>query len=137
MMLCDYRWSITIRTTKKKIWQRYGNSKRIYAPESDSNVLNRPKPDSNAVYFASQYDFYTPTVTAIWICINMIPLKREDYGWLLIGVFNKNYVPKLDLNSEYFNQKETPIGFGIRKNNRFLLGMKKNQVLAWFWTCIT
>ena len=47
----------------------------------------------------------------------MTPLKGEYYRWLLIYVFNNNYVPVIDLNSEEFKQQETPIKFGISKNS--------------------
>ena len=59
----------------------------------------------------------------------MTPLKGEYYRWLLIYVFNNNYVPVIDLNSEDFKQQETPIKFSISKNV-VLLCMKNNQVLA-------
>ena len=58
----------------------------------------------------------------------MTSLKGEDVGWLLIDVVNKDYVPAVGLNSEYFKQQETPIKFGFLKG--VLLGMKKNQQLA-------
>ena len=43
----------------------------------------------------------------------MTPPKGKDGGWLLISIVNKNYVPIVDLNSEEFKQKETPIKFRI------------------------
>ena len=42
----------------------------------------------------------------------MTTLRREDDGWLLIGVLNISYDPVIDLNSEDFKQLETPIKFG-------------------------
>ena len=45
-------------------------------------------------------------------------MKGEDDGWLLINMANKNYVPIIDLNPEYFKQQDKPIKFVIRKNQQ-------------------
>ena len=114
------------RTTKKKTWQRYGESKQICDNELDSNAADW-----------LQSDLFTPTSNACRPDVNMTPPKGKDGGWLLISIVNKNYVPIVDLNSEEFKQKETPIKFRICFKKRVLLSMKKNQVLEWFWTCIS
>ena len=80
-------------------------SKRICAPEPDSNAPDHIKKYSNTADHASQLDFYTPTVTACRPDINITPLKVEYGYWLLIYVVNKNYVPVMDLNSEEFKQQ--------------------------------
>ena len=50
--------------------------------------------------------------------IKITPMKGEDDGWLLINMANKNYVPIIDLNPEYFKQQDKPIKFVIRKNQQ-------------------
>ena len=114
----NYRQFIPSINANNKTWQRYVNSKRIYAPEPDSNAPDCTELDSNTEDCASQSDFYTPTVTACRPDIKITPLKVEDDGWLLIDVVNKNYVPVTDLNSEEFKHQETPVKFRIK--NRVL-----------------
>ena len=77
-------------TTKNKTWQRYG----------DINKICDTRPDSNTAGRASQSDFFTPIVTTCHPDNNTTPLKGKYYVWLLINVFNKNYVPVIGLNSE-------------------------------------
>ena len=111
----NYRQFIPSINENNKTWQRYVNSKRIYAPEPDSNAPDCTELDSNTEDCASQSDFYTPTVTTCWYVIKIIPLKGEYEGWVLIYVVDNNYVPVIYLNSEEFKQQETPIKLGIRK----------------------
>ena len=111
---CNYFRYIPSITAKKKTWQRYGKSERIYATEPDLNAPDRPEPDSNTADRSFQSYFYNFLATAFWPDIKITPLKVEGGSWLLIYVVNKNYVPVIDLNSEEVKHQETPIKFLIR-----------------------